>query len=105
MDRRDFLKRSIATSVLAALSIEINEYEGILLPTKGKIEPNKSVKGLPTDRMVFGGNLFSGYARGRDSVDAGVSGLRRTRLSRGFLAGWQPVSDLGSQKFTWKGAY
>jgi hypothetical protein len=105
MDRRDFLKRSIAASVLTALSIEVNGYDAILLPTKGKIEPNKSVKGLPTGRMVFGGNLFNGYARGRDSVDAGNSGLRRTQLSRGFLAGWQPVSDFGSQKFTWKGAY
>jgi hypothetical protein len=114
MDRRDFLKRSIAASVLAALTLVIDESCAIPQWAEGRIEPYRTVKGLPTGkmgsvttgRMTCGGNLFNGYARGRDSVDASDLRLHRTRLSQtGFMAGWQATSDLGSHKFLWKGAY
>ncbi|MBN2021031.1 MAG: hypothetical protein JW749_12510 [Sedimentisphaerales bacterium] len=69
MDRRDFLKRTIAVLLLAALSVENNDFEAILRRAKGEIKPNRSVKGLPAGKVVFGGNLFTAYARGRFSVD------------------------------------
>jgi len=111
MDRRDFLKRSLATApMLLALILGIDKCNLL----KGKIEPGETVNGLPmgktagvaTGRMTIGGNLFNGYARGRNSVDGADLRLQRTRLSEtGFMAGWQATSDLGSHKFLWKGAY
>ena len=69
MDRRDFLKRSIAASVLGASALRIEQCEAGPQTTKDKIRPATTVKGSPTGRMVFGGNLFTGYTRGRYSVD------------------------------------
>ena len=50
-------------------------------------------------RLVCGGNLFNGYARGRDLPDDSDLRLQRTRLSQtGFLAGWR-ASDFATQQF------
>jgi hypothetical protein len=125
MDRRDFLKRSIAASAAVAAALSIDSHDALAKA----IAATEAVKWLPsgrtpaypgapgpgqagrigilrTSRLVCGGNLFNGYAHGRDSVDGADLRLHRTRLSQtGFLAGWQPGSDLGSHQFSWKGAY
>jgi hypothetical protein len=87
MDRRSFLKRSVAASVLVALSIDINECAATWQPVKGETGQNKLAPGLPSGRMVLGGNLFNAYARGRDSLYAAEVRVKRTRY------------------FLWKGAY
>jgi hypothetical protein len=74
MDRREFLKRSIAASILAVLSIEHEDCIAICRPGKSEVKLNRSVKGLPAGKTVFGGNLFTAYTRGRFSVgDAEVN--------------------------------
>ena len=97
MDRRSFLKRTFAASMLGALALGINECKAISRLTKSKSEPSVTDKALPngkkgwtaTDRMIFGGGLFNGYAHNRDSVDGANLRLLRTRLSQTrFLAGW-----------------
>jgi hypothetical protein len=106
MDRRDFLKRSIAASVMTAMAFSIDDFRSIWQPAKVKIGPDISLKGTPSGRMVYGGNLFTGYAHGRSAVDAADLRLQKIRLSQtAFLAGWQATSDIGSRKFQLKGAY
>jgi hypothetical protein len=83
MDRRSFLKRSMAALALTAIALNIDECKA----TQQAAKPIRTVKGLPADRLVFGGNLFNAYARGRDSVYAAEVRVKRTRY------------------FLWKGAY
>jgi hypothetical protein len=95
MDRRDFLKRSIATLPLAGLALNIDDCGAFWQIVSGTAGPIDAVKGLPNDglgpiltnRMIYGGNLFNAYARGRDSVDVAEARVKRTC------------------QFLWKGAY
>jgi hypothetical protein len=113
MDRRSFLKRTAAASVLAVLAISIDEHSEGPSAKKDKVEPSETIKGMPTGRiagvttgrMVCGGNLFNGYAHGRDSLDTADLRLQRIQLSQTrFLAGWRPDGDLGSRELLLKGA-
>ncbi len=65
MDRRDFLKRSIAAIAMAAVALNIDHCEA----NQRAAKPIRIVKGLPSGRVVFGGNLFTAYTQGRYSVD------------------------------------
>jgi hypothetical protein len=98
MDRRNFLKRSFAASILGALALRIELCKGIS-PSEGKNEPLKSLKtgDFTAGTMVYGGGLFNGYARNRDSVDG--AGLRLRLSQTGFFAGRQSGNGPGTQYF------
>jgi hypothetical protein len=65
MNRRDFLKRSIAAMALAAIALDIGHCEA----NQQTAKPIRIVSRLPAGRIAIGGNLFTGFSRGRYSVD------------------------------------
>jgi hypothetical protein len=65
MNRRDFLKGSIAAMALAAIALKIDHCEA----NQQAVKPIRIAKGLPAGRITFGGTLFTAYTRGRYSVD------------------------------------
>lgn len=78
LNRRSFLKKSIAASTGAALGLSFEE-KALLAETAGKAgnpAPAKHVKGLPMGkigtvkitRLFCGGNLTSGFAHSRDLI-------------------------------------
>jgi hypothetical protein len=73
----------MASLALTVFALNIDQCKA----TRQSAKPIRTVKGLPTDRLVFGGNLFNAYARGRDSLYAAEMRVKRTRY------------------FLWKGAY
>jgi hypothetical protein len=98
MDRRNFLKRSFAASILGALAFNIEVCNGFG-QKEGKNEPLKSLKtgDFTAATMVYGGGLFNSYARNRDSIDG--AGLRLRLSQMGFWAGRQTGNGHGTQYF------
>ena len=78
LDRRSFLKKSVATSAGAALGFSFEEKALLARVEAGSDLPvsNTSGKGLPTgkigdleiSRLICGGNLISGGAHSRDLI-------------------------------------
>ena len=78
LDRRSFLKKSVATSAGAALGFSFEEKVLLARAEAGSDLPasNTSGKGLPTgkigdleiSRLICGGNLISGHAHSRDLI-------------------------------------
>ena len=76
LDRRDFLKKSIAASTGAALGLSLEEKALLAKTTLKSSNPISAepVKGLPMgtignikiSRLICGGNLISGFAHSRD---------------------------------------
>ncbi|MHC4397195.1 MAG: twin-arginine translocation signal domain-containing protein [Planctomycetota bacterium] len=76
IDRRDFLKKSVAASAGAALGLSLEEKALLAQETKKPIKPALSSGGnsLPMGkignvnitRLICGGNLINGYAHSRD---------------------------------------
>ena len=104
MDRRDFLKRSIAASAAAAIALVIDSRNVFLLAMDkaGAVQntPRGETRHIAANRLTYGGNLFNGYGRGRESVDASEPRVQKTRLSQtGFLAGWAANKELGTHQF------
>jgi hypothetical protein len=101
MDRRNFLKRLFAASIIGAVALRIEVCKGLAADGKEN-GPSRIVKtgDLAADRMVYGGGLFNGYARSRDSVDGAGLKIFGRRLSRtGFFAGRQTGNSPGTQYF------
>jgi hypothetical protein len=104
MDRRSFLKRSIAATAAAAIALVIDN-RSVFLQAMGQtgvvqITPMSKTSNIATNRLIYGGNLFTGYGHGRESVDVSELRLRRTRLTQtGFSAGWAADSNLRTQEF------
>jgi len=78
LDRRSFLKKSVATSAGAALGLSFEE-KALLARAEAESDPpasNTSGKGLPMgkigdleiSRLICGGNLISGNAHSRDLI-------------------------------------
>ena len=78
LDRRDFLKRSLAASTGAALALSLEE-KALLAHAEEKPQPSAAApdtKDFPTgkigavriSRLICGGNLISGYAHSRDLI-------------------------------------
>jgi len=104
MDRRSFLKRSIVASAAAALALVIDSRNVFLqaIDQAGAVQktPRGKTSNISANRLIYGGNLFNGYGRGRESVDVSELRLQRIRLSQmGFLAGWAADSNLPTQQF------
>jgi hypothetical protein len=98
MDRRNFLKKSFAASIFGALAFKIELCNGFCA-NESKNEPLRSLKtgDFTAATMVYGGGLFNGYARNRDSIDG--AGLRLRLPQTGFLAGRQTGNCPGTQYF------
>lgn len=87
LDRRDFLKRSLAGSALGAAAFSLEEQAllaqaaGGSSPAQGKparaagAMPMGTLGSLSVSRLIVGGNLTSGFAHSRDLIY--VSGLLR----------------------------
>ncbi len=78
LNRRNFLKKSVIASPVAALALSLEE-KALLGATSRKpaaIVPGASAKGMPMgkignvtiSRMFAGGNLISGFAHSRDLI-------------------------------------
>jgi hypothetical protein len=104
MDRRSFLKRSIVASAAAAIAVVIDNRNDFL-QVMGQADavrnsPMNKTSNISANRLIYGGNYFSGYGHGRESVDVSELRMRRTRFTQtGFLAGWATDSDLPTQQF------
>jgi hypothetical protein len=76
MDRRDFLKKTVATSAgIAAVSLEEKalvahaaEPGPSPAPAGGADIPKAKIGGIEISRLICGGNLISGYAHSRDLI-------------------------------------
>ncbi len=83
MNRRDFVKKSLITSVAVAGALSLEEKALLAAMKRPAKLPTGSVKGLPVgkignvkiSRLICGGNLINGYAHSRDLIY--VSGLLR----------------------------
>jgi hypothetical protein len=77
LNRRDFLKKSVIGSTVAASALSLEE-KTLLAAAKRRVKtsPAGSVKGMPTgkignvtiSRLICGGNLTNGYAHSRDLI-------------------------------------
>ena len=65
MNRREFLKRSIAAIAPAAILLKIDHCRA----NQKAVKSIGFVNGLQTGKIAIGGNLFTGFTRGRYSVD------------------------------------
>ena len=74
MNRREFFKKSLITSAVAASTLSLEE-KALLAAMRGQEKaPTGSIKGLPMgkignlkiSRLITGGNLIGGYAHSRD---------------------------------------
>jgi len=84
LDRRDFLKRSLAGSAAGALALSLEEKALLAqasqktpasaVPAEGTL-PTGKIGTLNVTRLIVGGNLTSGFAHSRDLIY--VSGLLR----------------------------
>ena len=98
------MKRSIVASAAAALALVIDSRNVFLqaIDQAGAVQktPRGKTSNISANRLIYGGNLFNGYGRGRESVDVSELRLQRIRLSQmGFLAGWAADSNLPTQQF------
>ncbi len=86
LDRRDFLKRSLAGSAAGALALSLEEQALLAQSSPGKPAsavpagatgdmPTGKIGNLDVTRLIVGGNLTSGFAHSRDLIY--VSGLLR----------------------------
>jgi len=77
LDRREFLKTSLAGSAVALSALSLEE-KALLGAAKeaGKVSPGSGVQGLPAgkigrltiSRLICGGNLIGGWAHSRDLI-------------------------------------
>jgi len=83
LDRRDFLKKSLAGSAVGALGLSFEEKALLARTSQEKPAPAGAVGEMPMgrigdlkiSRLIVGGNLTSGFAHSRDLIY--VSGLLR----------------------------
>ena len=76
INRREFLRKSLAGSAAAASALSLEEKALLAAATRPKGRQLSSVKGLPTgkignvtiSRLICGGNLINGYAHSRDLI-------------------------------------
>ena len=74
LNRRDFLKKSIVGSAVAASALSLEEKALLAAEKKPSAQTADAVKGMPTgkigkvtiSRLICGGNLTNGYAHSRD---------------------------------------
>ena len=90
MNRRGFLKRTVAATVFAVLDFNAGESSAVLRPTAGATSSAKA------EKMVLGGKLFTAYARGGSSVNGPVQKLRLSQTR--FLAGWKMANNRDFQQ-------
>jgi hypothetical protein len=89
LDRRDFLKQSLAGSAVGALVLSLEEQALLAQSAKKTVSPSPAVApgemprgklgNLNVTRLIVGGNLTSGFAHSRDLIY--VSGLLRQYFS------------------------
>ncbi len=93
LDRRDFLKKSLAGSAAGALALSFEEKALLAQASQKKREKSAStaptgatgeipmgkIGNLMVTRLIVGGNLTSGFAHSRDLIY--VSGLLRQYFS------------------------
>lgn len=78
LNRRNFLKKSVIASPVAALALSLEEQALLGAPSRkpAAVVPGDSAKGMPMgkignvaiSRMFAGGNLISGFAHARDLI-------------------------------------
>jgi hypothetical protein len=89
MDRRNFLKKTFAASILGVMPLEIGWYQQADSKKNRRTKSLRKID-LTAGGIVYGGGLFNSYARNRDSVDgAGIRFSGRRKSQTGFLAGRQ----------------
>ncbi len=76
LNRRDFLKKSIVGSAVAASALSLEEKTLLAAANKPAAPTTDAIKGMPTgkigkvkiSRLICGGNLTNGYAHSRDLI-------------------------------------
>jgi len=76
MDRREFLKGSLAGSAVVTAAMSLEEKTLLAAEKPGKVSAGSGVGGLPTgkignvtiSRLICGGNLIGGWAHSRDLI-------------------------------------
>jgi hypothetical protein len=76
LNRRDFLKKSIVGSAVAASALSLEEKALLAAANKPVVPTADAAKGMPTgkignvkiSRLICGGNLTNGYAHSRDLI-------------------------------------
>jgi hypothetical protein len=90
MNRREFLKRTVAAAVFSLMDFNTGESCAVLRPTAGATSDAKA------EQMVLGGKLFTAYARGGSSVNGPMQKLRLSQTR--FLAGWKMADNQDFQQ-------
>jgi len=90
MNRREFLKRIAAGAALVVLGFKTGESSAFLRPAAGMS------CGLVPGQIVFGGNLFTAYARGGCSMSGSIQKFRLSQTRS--LAGWKSANNPGLQQ-------
>jgi hypothetical protein len=108
LDRRDFLKKSLAGSAAGAVALSFEEQALLAQPSRQKREkaasstpagttgemPTGKIGKLNVTRLIVGGNLTSGFAHSRDLIY--VSGLLRQYFTNErVFETWQLCEECG----------